>query len=185
VGHRRRRPDAIGGAPALQHPGEPKPLVWAIDSRAPDHQHPAAQCLRVTPGASDSKAAQGHSSPGPGPAMAIVVAIIRISWGLSGLIRFALSRARGISGRRWFGRAHQESGCARLGPGKIDANARFDAPREWRRFSSPTPSVGAHQRLFSTPPSIAARIEALRREPGSRSGVGRVLIGQQAIRRCA
>src|SRR5262245_43222878 len=84
------------------------------------------------------------------------------SWGLSILIRFALSRT---------GEFLADTGSAELTNNpdalvsalrKIHANARLEVPSRMEAFFSDSPVSDRIGCFFSTHPSIEARIEALR-----------------------
>ena len=115
--------------------------------------------------------AAGRSRAGPGPAilaMAIAVAIVLISWGLSILIRFALSRSREFLADAGSAELTKNPDALVSALRKIHANARLEVPsRMDGGVLHRQPSVGPHRRFLSDHPSIEARIEALRRYAGA------------------
>jgi heat shock protein HtpX len=121
----------------------------------------------------DSDRSGGRSGAGAGPAiLAIIIAvgIILISWGVSVLIRLALSRSREYLA---------DAGSAELTKNpdglisalrKIEHNARFDVPSRMEAFFIENPVADRVFGLFSTHPSVNARVEALQRYAGAAGG---------------
>jgi heat shock protein HtpX len=114
--------------------------------------------------------AAGRSRAGPGPAilaMAIAVAIVLISWGLSILIRFALSRSREFLADAGSAELTKNPDALVSALRKIHANARLEVPSPREAFFIDNPVSDRIGDFFSTHPSIEARIEALRRYAGA------------------
>jgi heat shock protein HtpX len=114
--------------------------------------------------------AAGRSRAGPGPAilaMAIAVAIVLISWGLSILIRFALSRSREFLADAGSAELTKNPDALVSALRKIHANARLEVPSPREAFFIDNPVSDRIGGFFSTHPSIEARIEALRRYAGA------------------
>ena len=88
------------------------------------------------------------------------VAIIAVFWGISTLIRFALSRSREFLADAGSAELTKNPDALVRALRKIDATPASTCPREWRRSSS-RPRSERVSGLFSTHPSIAERIEAL------------------------
>ncbi len=100
-------------------------------------------------------------------AIVIAVAIVLISWGISVLIRFALSRSREFLA---------DAGSAELTKNpdglvralrKIERNARFNVPSRMEAFFIENPVSNRLTGLLATHPPIAERIEALQRYAGA------------------
>jgi heat shock protein HtpX len=109
---------------------------------------------------------EGRSRVGPGPAVLaflIAVAIILISWGVSVLIRLALSRAREFLADAGSVELTKNPDGLIRALRKIHGNAGFDVPSRMEAFFIANPVSDRIVGLFSTHPSIEARIAALRR----------------------
>ena len=100
-------------------------------------------------------------------AIVIAVAIVIISWGISVLIRFALSRSREFLA---------DAGSAELTKNpdglvralrKIESNARFDVPSRMEAFFIENPVSNRLTGLLATHPPISERIDALQRYAGA------------------
>jgi heat shock protein HtpX len=100
-------------------------------------------------------------------AIVIAVAIVLISWGISVLIRFALSRSREFLA---------DAGSAELTKNpdglvralrKIERNATFDVPSRMEAFFIENPVSNRLTGLFATHPPVSERIEALQRYAGA------------------
>jgi heat shock protein HtpX len=100
-------------------------------------------------------------------AIVIAVAIVLISWGISVLIRFALSRSREFLA---------DAGSAELTKNpdglvralrKIEHNATLDVPSRMEAFFIENPVSNRLTGLFATHPPIAERVEALQRYAGA------------------
>jgi heat shock protein HtpX len=112
----------------------------------------------------------GRSSGGGGAAIlaiAIAIAIILITWGVSTLIRFALSRSREFLA---------DAGAAELTKNpdgmvralrKIQGKATFDVPSRMEAFFIENPVSNRLTGLLATHPSIEERVEALQRYAGA------------------
>jgi heat shock protein HtpX len=100
-------------------------------------------------------------------AILIAVAIVLMSWGISVLIRFALSRSREFLA---------DAGSAELTKNpdglvralrKIERNATFDVPSRMEAFFIENPVSNRLTGLFATHPPVSERIEALQRYAGA------------------
>lgn len=112
----------------------------------------------------------GRSSGGGGGAViaiVVAVAIILISWGVSTLIRLALSRSREYLADAGAAELTKNPDALVRALRKIEANATFDVPSRMEAFFIENPMSGRMSGLFSTHPPISARIEALRRFAGA------------------
>lgn len=103
-----------------------------------------------------------------GAALAIIVAIaiILISWGLSTLIRFALSRSREYLADAGAAELTKNPDAMIRALRKIERNAKLDVPSRMEAFFIENPLSGSSMSLLSTHPSIEARVDALQRFAG-------------------
>src|SRR5262249_27279570 len=112
----------------------------------------------------------GRSRDGGGGgllAIAIAIAGIVISWGISTLIRFALSRSREVLAHAWAAELTKTPDALVRALRKIEGNARFDVPSRLEAFFIENPVAGRLTGLLATHPPIPARIEALQRYAGA------------------
>jgi heat shock protein HtpX len=112
----------------------------------------------------------GRSRDGGGGALlaiAIAIAVIVISWGISTLIRFALSRSREFLADAGAAELTKNPDALVRALRKIEGNARFDVPSRLEAFFIENPVAGRLTGLLATHPPIPARIEALRRYAGA------------------
>jgi heat shock protein HtpX len=100
-------------------------------------------------------------------AIAIAIAVIVISWGISTLIRFALSRSREFLADAGAAELTKNPDALVRALRKIEGNARFDVPSRLEAFFIENPVAGRLTGLLATHPPIPARIEALRRYAGA------------------
>lgn len=107
-------------------------------------------------------------SGGGGAALAILIAIaiVLISWGLSTLIRFALSRSREYLADAGSVELTKNPDAMIRALRKIEHNAKFDVPSRMEAFFIENPLSGGGASLLSTHPSIADRVAALQRYAG-------------------
>jgi heat shock protein HtpX len=110
-----------------------------------------------------------RSSGGGGALIAIViaVAIILITWGISTLIRLALSRSREYLADAGSAELTKNPDALVRALRKIESNARFDVPSRMEAFFIENPVGERVSGLFSTHPSVSDRVEALRRYAGA------------------
>jgi heat shock protein HtpX len=101
------------------------------------------------------------------PIALLAAAIILISWGLSVLIRFALSRAREFPADAGSAELTKDPDALVGALRKIHANARFDVPSPMEAFFIDNPVSERLSGFCSARPSIEARIEALRAYAGA------------------
>ena len=112
----------------------------------------------------------GRSRDGGGAALlaiAIAIAVILITWGVSTLIRFALSRSREFLADAGSAELTKNPDALIRALRKIDGHARFDVPSRMEAFFIENPVAGRLAGLLATHPPIAARIEALQRYAGA------------------
>jgi heat shock protein HtpX len=111
----------------------------------------------------------GRGRGGGGALLAIViaVAVIVISWGISTLIRFALSRSREFLADAGAAELTKNPDALVRALSKIDGNARLDVPSRMEAFFIENPVKSRLTGLLATHPPIPARIEALRRFAGA------------------
>jgi heat shock protein HtpX len=102
-------------------------------------------------------------------AVAIAIAVIVISWGISTLIRFALSRSREFLADAGAAELTKNPDALIRALSKIDGHARFDVPSRMEAFFIENPVAGRLTGLLATHPPIAARIDALRRYAGAQA----------------
>jgi heat shock protein HtpX len=124
---------------------------------------------RQQPGSQDGWSDQGGGSGGRsrdgggGAMLAIIVAIaiILISWGVSTLIRFALSRSREYLADAGSVELTKNPDAMISALRKIERNATFDVPSRMEAFFIENPLKGRLTGLFATHPSVDDRVEAL------------------------
>jgi heat shock protein HtpX len=112
----------------------------------------------------------GRSRDGGGAALlaiVIAIAVIIISWGISTLIRFALSRSREFLADAGSAELTKNPDALIRALRKIEGHARFDVPSRMEAFFIENPVAGRLTGLLATHPPIPARIDALRRYAGA------------------
>jgi heat shock protein HtpX len=112
----------------------------------------------------------GKGSGGAILAIAIAIAIILITWGVSTLIRLALSRSREYLADAGSAELTKNPDALVRALRKIDDHAQFDVPSRMEAFFIENPVAERVSGLFSTHPSIPRRIDALRRYAGALEG---------------
>ncbi|HEX2337303.1 MAG TPA: M48 family metallopeptidase [Hyphomicrobiaceae bacterium] len=118
----------------------------------------------------DGGRSDGRSAAGPGPvilASVIAVGIILVTWGVSVLIRLALSRTREFLADAGSAELTKNPDALVRALRKIHRNARFDVPSRMEAFFIDNPVSERISGFFSTHPSVAARIDALQRYAGA------------------
>ena len=100
-------------------------------------------------------------------AIVIAVAIVLISWGISVLIRFALSRSREFLADAGSAELTKNPDAMVRALRKIERNAAFDVPSRMEAFFIENPISNRLTGLLATHPPIAERIEALQRYAGA------------------
>jgi heat shock protein HtpX len=100
-------------------------------------------------------------------AILIAIAIILITWGVSTLIRFALSRSREFLADAGSAELTKNPDAMVRALRKIEGNARFDVASRMEAFFIENPVSGRLTGLFSTHPSIDDRVAALQRYAGT------------------
>jgi heat shock protein HtpX len=131
---------------------------------------PRRQRSPTGPTTGDDAGRGGRSRDGGGAALlaiAIAIAVIMISWGISTLIRFALSRSREFLADAGSAELTKNPDALIRALRKIAGHARFDVPSRMEAFFIENPVVGRLTGLLATHPPIDARIEALRRYAGA------------------
>jgi len=114
----------------------------------------------------------GRSGGGGGAAIVAIVlavAIILITWGVSTLIRFALSRSREFLADAGSAELTKNPDAMVRALRKIESNAAFDVPSRMEAFFIENPVSNRVSGLLATHPSIEERIEALQRYAGALS----------------
>ena len=115
---------------------------------------------------SDSRSS-GKGSGGALLAIALAIAIILITWGVSTLIRLALSRSREYLADAGAAELTKNPDALVRALRKIENNAQFDVPSRMEAFFIENPVAERVSGLFSTHPSIARRVDALRQYAGA------------------
>jgi heat shock protein HtpX len=113
----------------------------------------------------------GGSSSGGGAAIIailIAVAIILISWGISTLIRFALSRSREYLADAGSVELTKNPDAMISALRKIERNASFDVPSRMEAFFIENPLESRISGLLATHPSVEDRVTALVRYAAGR-----------------
>jgi heat shock protein HtpX len=143
------------------------PYGWAPRSKS---QGPWGNSSSGSSGDSDSGGGGGRSRDGGGGALiaiAVAVAIILITWGVSTLIRLALSRSREFLADAGSAELTKNSDALVRALRKIEANATLDVPSRMEAFFIENPVAERVSGLFSTHPSVSDRVEALQRFAGA------------------
>lgn len=99
-------------------------------------------------------------------AILIAIAIVLISWGLSTLIRFALSRSREYLADAGSVELTKNPDAMIRALRKIEQNAKLDVPSRMEAFFIENPLSGGTASLLSTHPSIEDRVAALQQYAG-------------------
>jgi heat shock protein HtpX len=99
-------------------------------------------------------------------AILIAIAIILVTWGVSTLIRFALSRSREFLADAGSVELTKNPDAMIRALRKIEKNAKFDVPSRMEAFFIENPVADRVSGLLSTHPSIEERIAALTRYAG-------------------
>jgi len=111
----------------------------------------------------------GRSDGGGGAALlaiAIAIAVILISWGISTLIRFALSRSREFLADAGSVELTKNPDALVGALRKIQGHAAMDVPSRMEAFFIENPISSRLTGLLATHPSIDDRVEALKRYAG-------------------
>ena len=144
------------------------PYGWAPRSKS---EGPWGSSPTSTYGSSDSSSDRGdkRSSGGGGALIAILiaVAIILITWGISTLIRLALSRSREYLADAGSAELTKNPDALIRALRKIESNAAFDVPSRMEAFFIENPVAERVSGLFSTHPSVDDRVAVLRRFAGA------------------
>jgi heat shock protein HtpX len=105
-------------------------------------------------------------------AIAIAVAIILISWGVSTLIRLALSRSREYLADAGSAELTKNPDALVRALRKIERHAAFNVPSRMEAFFIENPVAERVSGLFSTHPSVDERVAALTRYAGALTDQG-------------
>jgi heat shock protein HtpX len=142
------------------------PYGWAPRSR---NEAPWGSGSSYNSSDSGSDSGDRRTSGGGGAIIAIViaVAIILISWGLSTLIRLALSRSREYLADAGSAELTKNPDALIRALRKIEKQATFDVPSRMEAFFIENPLAGRVSGLFSTHPSVDARVAAFERYAGA------------------
>jgi heat shock protein HtpX len=147
------------------------PYGWAPRSKS-EGPWGSSSSPTSTYGSSDTSSDRGdrRSSGGGGAIIAIViaVAIILVSWGLSTLIRLALSRSREYLADAGSAELTKNPDALIRALRKIEQNAAFDVPSRMEAFFIENPVASRVSGLLSTHPSVDARVAALQHYAGAR-----------------
>jgi heat shock protein HtpX len=147
------------------------PYGWAPRSK---ESGPWGSTRGTSGGSSDSDGGSdsggGRSRDGGGGALlaiAVAVAIILITWGVSTLIRLALSRSREFLADAGSAELTKNPDALVRALRKIEQHATLDVPSRMEAFFIENPVAERVSGLFSTHPSVGARVEALQRYAGA------------------
>jgi heat shock protein HtpX len=121
-------------------------------------------------GDSSDRRSSGKGSSGAILAILLAVAIILITWGVSTLIRLALSRSREYLADAGAAELTKDPNALVRALRKIESHAQFDVPSRMEAFFIENPVAERVSGLFSTHPSITARVDALRQYAGALEG---------------
>jgi len=113
------------------------------------------------------KRSSGSGSGGVILAIAVAVAIILISWGVSTLIRLALSRSREFLADAGSAELTKNPDALVRALRKIERNAKFEVPSRMEAFFIENPVADRVSGLFSTHPPVDDRVAALQRYAGA------------------
>ena len=118
---------------------------------------------------SSSGRSEQRTSGGGGALIAILiaVAIILITWGISTLIRLALSRSREYLADAGSAELTKNPDALVRALRKIEKQASFDVPSRMESFFIENPVAERVSGLFSTHPSVDDRVDALQRFAGA------------------
>ena len=97
----------------------------------------------------------------------MAIAIILITWGVSTLIRLALSRSREFLADAGSAELTKNPDALVRALRKIEQNATLDVPSRMEAFFIENPVGERVSGLFSTHPSVGDRVEALHRYAGA------------------
>jgi len=116
----------------------------------------------------------GRSEGGGGAilAIAIAVAVILVSWGISTLIRFAISRSREFLADAGAAELTKNPDALIRALRKIEGHAAFDVPSRTEAFFIENPIANRLTGLMATHPSIDSRVDALKRYAGGLEAQG-------------
>jgi heat shock protein HtpX len=112
---------------------------------------------------------RGNMGSGALIAIAVAVVIILISWGISTLIRLALSRSREYLADAGAAELTKDPDAMIGALRKIESKAAFPVPSRMEAFFIENPSPSSMFGLFSTHPTIPRRIEALQKHAGGQA----------------
>jgi heat shock protein HtpX len=138
------------------------PYGWAPTSRRGAAWGPGS-----TRGGSNGERERHSGSGGALIALLIAIAVILITWGISTLIRLALSRLREYLADAGSVELTKNPDALIRALHTIDQHASFDVPSRREAFFIENPVSSRVSGLFSTHPSIAERVAALRRYAGA------------------
>lgn len=113
------------------------------------------------PWSGDRRGRDGGGSGGAILAIIVAIAIIVISWGVSTLIRFALSRSREYLADAGAVELTKNPDAMISALRKIERNAAFEVPSRMEAFFIENPLKSRLTGLLATHPSIDQRVEAL------------------------
>lgn len=110
---------------------------------------------------SDSRGRDGGGGGGAMLAVILALVIIAISWGISTLIRFALSRSREYLADAGSVELTKNPDAMISALRKIERNAAFDVPSRMEAFFIENPLKSRLTGLFATHPAVDDRVDAL------------------------
>jgi len=141
------------------------PYGWSpTPRRFPDDDRSPWQGAPTTSQDTDDSGRRGGGGGGGGAAIIailIAVAIILISWGISTLIRFALSRSREYLADAGSVELTKNPDAMISALRKIERNASLDVPSRMEAFFIENPLPNRITGLLATHPSVEERVDAL------------------------
>ncbi|KAB2913457.1 MAG: M48 family metallopeptidase [Hyphomicrobiaceae bacterium] len=143
------------------------PYGWAPRSRREGPWGSSSETSSGWGGSNRDDRRSGGGSGGAILAIVIAIAIILISWGISTLIRFALSRSREFLADAGSAELTKNPDALIRALRKIETNAKLEVPSRMEAFFIENPVASRVSGLFSTHPSIDDRVAALTRYAGA------------------
>ena len=135
---------------------------------SPRQQRRGPSDVSYPAGSRDDNRSGGDRGGGAMLAILVAIAIIVISWGISTLIRFALSRSREYLADAGAVELTKNPDAMISALQKIGANAVFDVPSRMEAFFFENPLKSRLSGLLATHPDIEDRIAALQQYAGGR-----------------
>ena len=147
------------------------PYGWSPSRRPGSSSSSSGTSWPASSGSSGGHSSGGKSDRDSGIAgaliaIAIAIAIILISWGVSTLIRLALSRSREYLADAGAAELTKNPDAMISALRKIEGHATFDVPSRMEAFFIENPVTERVFGVFSTHPSVEDRVAALKKFAG-------------------